>query len=253
MKESRHIGKGSISVVCMILGILLALQLKGVRENATVDNLNTTRLQTLQGLLDSQREDNDRLQQQVKDLRKEVQSYRQAAADEGTQNDQALLDEVGQLQKAAGLTDVVGPGVEVVLDDSTATNTSGDEADYLIHDSDILSVVNELRDAGAEALSLNGNRILSTTEIRCSGSVLTINGRRTSAPFIIDAIGDTETMFNALMMRNGVVDVLKQWSIQVEVTEVDELLIKAYDGTIEYHYAETKTADNITEEETEAG
>ena len=249
MKESRHIGKVSISVVCMILGILLALQLKGVRENATVDNPNTTRLQTLQGLLDSQREDNDRLQQQVKDLRKEVQSYRQAAADEGTQNDQALLDEVGQLQKAAGLTDVVGPGVEMCIRDST----SGDEADYLIHDSDILSVVNELRDAGAEALSLNGNRILSTTEIRCSGSVLTINGRRTSAPFIIDAIGDTETMFNALMMRNGVVDVLKQWSIQVEVTEVDELLIKAYDGTIEYHYAETKTADNITEEETEAG
>ena len=52
---------------------------------------------------------------------------------------------------------------------------------------------------------------------------------------------------------SGVVDVLKQWSIQVEVTDVDELLIKAYDGTIEYHYAETKTADNITEEETEAG
>ena len=85
----------------------------------------------------------------------------------------------------------------------------------------------ELRDAGAEALSLNGNRILATSEIRCSGSVVTINGRRTSAPFVIDAIGDTDTMFNALMMRNGVVDVLKQWSLQVSVTEVDELLVPA--------------------------
>ena len=252
MKESKHIGKVSISVVCVILGILLALQFKSVRENNQIDALNTTRVQTLQNLLDETREQNDRLSEQVKEMRKEVQSYREAAAGISEQSDQALLDEIAHLQLAAGMTDVVGPGIEVVLEDSTAANISGDEADYLIHDSDILSVVNELRDAGAEALSLNGNRILATSEIRCSGSVVTINGRRTSAPFVIDAIGDTDTMFNALMMRNGVVDVLKQWSIQVSVTEVDELLVPAYDGTIEYRYAQTATEDNVTDEETEA-
>ena len=198
MKESKHIGKVSISVVCVILGILLALQFKSVRENNQVDGLNTTRVQTMQNLLDEAREQNDRLLEQVKEMRKEVQSYREAAAGSSEQSDQALLDEIAYLQLAAGMTDVVGPGIEVVLEDSTAANTSGDEADYLIHDSDILSVVNELRDAGAEALSLNGNRILATSEIRCSGSVVTINGRRTSAPFVIDAIGDTDTMFNAL-------------------------------------------------------
>ena len=252
MKESKHIGKVAISVVCVILGILLALQFKSVRENNQVDGLNTTRVQTMQNLLDEAREQNDRLLEQVKEMRKEVQSYREAAAGSSEQSDQALLDEIAYLQLAAGMTDVVGPGIEVVLEDSTAANTSGDEADYLIHDSDILSVVNELRDAGAEALSLNGNRILATSEIRCSGSVVTINGRRTSAPFVIDAIGDTDTMFNALMMRNGVVDVLKQWSIQVSATEVDELLVPAYDGTIEYRYAQTATEDNVTDEETEA-
>ena len=144
--------------------------------------MNTTRVQTLQNLLDETREQNDRLSEQVKEMRKEVQSYREAAAGSSEQSDQALLDEIAHLQLAAGMTDVVGPGIEVVLEDSTAANISGDEADYLIHDSDILSVVNELRDAGAEALSLNGNRILATSEIRCSGSVVTINGRRTSAP-----------------------------------------------------------------------
>ena len=252
MKESKHIGKGSISVVCVILGILLALQFKSVRENNQVDGLNTTRVQTMQNLLDEAREQNDRLLEQVKEMRKEVQSYREAAAGSSEQSDQALLDEIAYLQLAAGMTDVVGPGIEVVLEDSTAANTSGDEADYLIHDSDILSVVNELRDAGAEALSLNGNRILATSEIRCSGSVVTINGRRTSAPFVIDAIGDTDTMFNALMMRNGGVEVRKQGAIQVSATEVDELLVPAYDGTIEYRYAQTATEDKVTDEETEA-
>ena len=254
VKESKHIGKLSISIVCVVLGILLALQFKSVKENSAVDSLNTTRVQTLQELLNEEKLATSRLEEQNKELQKELQAYREAAADDETENKQVLLDENAQLQKAAGMTDVVGPGVEVVLSDSTAANSSGSEADYLIHDSDILSVVNELRDAGAEALSLNGNRILATTEIRCSGSVVTVNGRRASAPFVIDAIGDTDTMYNALMMRGGVVDVLKQWSIQVEVTEVDELLIKAYDGTLEYRYAQTlKDDDALSGGETEAG
>ena len=80
------------------------------------------------------------IRDRVKEMRKEVQSYREAAAGSSEQSDQALLDEIAHLQLAAGMTDVVGPGIEVVLEDSTAANISGDEADYLIHDSDILSV-----------------------------------------------------------------------------------------------------------------
>lgn len=97
MKESKHIGKVSISVVCVILGILLALQFKSVRENNQIDALNTTRVQTLQNLLDETREQNDRLSEQVKEMRKEVQSYREAAAGSSEQSDQALLDEIAHL------------------------------------------------------------------------------------------------------------------------------------------------------------
>lgn len=251
--QSKHIGKLSISVVCVVLGILLSLQFKSVKENTLVDSLNTTRVQTMQNLLDEEREENDRLVSQVDELKKELQIYREAAADESADNTQVLLDEIARLQKAAGMTDVTGPGLEVVLSDSAAENTGGDEANYLIHDSDVLSVVNELWDAGAEAVALNGHRIIASTEIRCSGSVLTINGRRTSAPFVIDAIGDTETMFNALMMRNGVVDVLRQWSIQVEVFEVEDLLIEAYEGTMEFNYAQTLDDSRVLDDETEAG
>ena len=252
MKDSKFIEKLSISIVCVILGILLSLQFKSVKENSAVDDVSATRIQTLQGLLDEARDTNVRMEEQIGELQKELQGYRDAAAKDDAY-DEALVKEITHLQKAAGMTDLVGPGIEVVLNDSTAVNTTGNEANYLIHDSDILSVVNELRDAGAEALSLNGHRILATTEIRCSGSVLTINGRKTSAPFVIDAIGNTETMFNALMMRNGVVDVLKQWSIGVEVTEVDELLIPAYDGTVEYQFAQTMSDDAELDDEVVAG
>lgn len=65
-------------------------------------------MQTLQNLLDETREQNDRLSEQVKEMRKEVQSYREAAAGSSEQSDQALLDEIAHLQLAAGMTDVVG-------------------------------------------------------------------------------------------------------------------------------------------------
>ncbi|MEA4814648.1 MAG: DUF881 domain-containing protein [Oscillospiraceae bacterium] len=248
-KFNRHGGKVSISVVCIILGLLFAMQFKGVRANSTTDSLNTTRAQTLQELLNEERESNEKQKTQIESLEKELAIYRDAASSDES-NDE-LMARISELEMEAGLTDVSGEGVEVVLNDSKAADTTGDEADYLIHDSDILSVINELRDAGAEALSLNGNRILATSEVRCSGSVVTINGTRTSAPFVIDAIGDSDTMFNALMMRNGVVDVLKQWSIQVDVTQLDDILVPAYSGSIEYKYAHTLTEQDL-EKETEA-
>ena len=252
-KESKHIGKVSIGIVCVILGILLSLQYKSVRENSVVDDLNNTRVQTMQALLDDAREDIDRLEEQNGLLQQELQTYREAAAEENGDQDGVLLEELQEVRQWAGMTDVTGPGIEVVLEDSTAANTGGDEANYLIHDSDILSVVNELRDAGAEALSLNGHRLLATSEIRCSGSVVTVNGRRTGAPFVIDAIGDKDTMFNALMMRNGVVDILEQWSIGVTVTPVDDLLIRGYDGSVQHHYAKTLTEENMPQSESEVG
>ena len=140
------------------------------------------------------------------------------------------------------LTDVEGPGVSVILSDSKAENTTGDEADYLIHDSDLLSVINELRDAGAQAISFNGERILSTSEVRCAGSVVMVNGKRFAAPFIIYAIGDPTTLYNALTMRGGVVDVLSQWKINVTVQMSEKLLIEKYTGTIPTDYLSTPTA-----------
>ena len=142
-----------------------------------------------------------------------------------------------------------GPGVAVGVRDSTAVNVTGDEADYLIHDNDIMSVINELRSAGAEAISLNGERILATSEVRCTGAVVTVNGRRYAAPYIIMAIGDKDTLYGALTMRNGVVDVLGQWKIEVKVTMSDKLLIPKYSGAVEFRYAAPATEQNAGTDE----
>ena len=234
MQKKRKRGELAVVAAFLVLGFLLALQLKSVRLQTAVDATSASRLETLQELYNNVVNERDGLKDQLATAQKELADYRSAAANgEGSE---ALKSEVEYLSMVAGLTDVEGPGVMVILQDSTAANTSGEEADYLIHDSDLLSVINELRDAGAQALSLNGERILATSEIRCAGSVVLINGQRVAAPFVIYAIGDPTTLYNALTMRVGVVDVLGQWKIQVSVTMSEKLLIEKYSGSIATDY-----------------
>ena len=245
--EGTHRKRGELAVVAVfvVLGFLLGLQLKSVRLYAASDPTSAARLETLQNLYNEVTEERDKLQDQLSETQKELEDYRAAAA-HGEENE-ALKTEVDRLSMLAGLTDVEGPGVMVVMSDSKAENTTGDEADYLIHDSDLLTMLNELRDAGAEALSLNGQRVVATSEVRCAGSVVLINGQRVSAPFVIYAIGDPTTLYNALTMRNGVVDVLSQWKINVSVTMSDKLLIEKYTGVLPSSHLSLATAQGEEE------
>ena len=239
-KKRRSKGELAVVVVCAIVGFLLAAQLRGGKLTGAADAATASRLETLQNLYNELMDQKDGLADQVEQLQSELALYRdQAAAGQGGRAARrAVLD---KLEIPAGLPDVEGPGVTVILEDSSSTNVTGDEADYLIHDNDLLSVINELRSAGAEAISLNGERLLATSEVRCTGAVVTVNGRRYAAPYVIFAIGDPDTLYNAVTMRNGVVDVLSQWGITVKVTPSDLLLIPKYNGTVEYQYAHTVT------------
>lgn len=248
-KEKKwHRGELAIGVVCVGLGILLAVQLRSVKVNSAQSVSDAGRMETLQRLYNDTLDQKEALESQVASLQMELQTYREAAASGSSQNE-ALKAEVDRLEMEAGLVDLEGPGVMVSLRDSSAANVTGEEADYLIHDNDLLSVVNELRDAGAEAISLNGERLLATSEIRCAGSVVIVNGRRYTAPFVFNAIGDPATLYNALTMRGGVVDVLGQWKIEVKVTASEKLTVPRYNGVMEFRYAVPSTADNSGEEE----
>ena len=147
---------------------------------------------------------------------------------------------------------MVGPGLIVTMSDSTKNpaDTTADPSYYIIHDNDILQVVNELRDAGAEALSINGERLLATSEIRCAGSIVSVNNNRYAAPYVIRAIGDPAAMSSALSMRGGVIDQLSIWDIQVDVQQSEEVLIRAYTGKTTFQYAQ-EYKDNSSQEKGE--
>ena len=155
-----------------------------------------------------------------------------------------LKQELAKSQQNAGLTNVRGSGLKIIMEDSLADFGSGtDLNNYLVHDEDILKVVNELRSAGAEAISVNEQRIISTSEIRCAGPTIFINGDRIGAPFVIKAIGDPTLLEGAMTMRGGNVDILKEWGIRFTITKEADIVIPKYNKTISSKYLTTVTEE----------
>ena len=240
-----------VFLACILFGFLLSMQFKSVDISSNALTSQQLRAEELQSLLNKEREKNQELYEELLRGKDDLSQYRDQALQSG---DYAaiLADELARAELAAGFTDVVGPGLIVTMSDSTKNpaDTTADPSYYIIHDNDILQVVNELRDAGAEALSINGERLLATSEIRCAGSIVSVNNNRYAAPYVIRAIGDPAAMSSALSMRGGVIDPLSIWDIQVDVQQSEEVLIRAYTGKTTFQYAQ-EYKDNSSQEKGE--
>ncbi|MDR3645059.1 MAG: DUF881 domain-containing protein [Clostridia bacterium] len=234
----RFPGYIALVAICFLLGFGLTLQIKSVYKNkSVVVDTEMARADQLQKTINDQKDQNDALVKQVQSLQKTVSDYRDQAAKSGDA-DKTLNDQLTNAEILAGISAVQGPGVTITMNDSKVSASSGTDASaFVIHDIDILQVLNELRDAGAEALSLNGERILATSEVRCAGNVVSVNDNRYAAPFIISAIGKPDQLKSALLMRDGIVDVLSQWGIEVDVATSAKIVINGYSGTPQFNYA----------------
>lgn len=218
-------------LVTLFLGLMIAVQFRSYRE--IQQTVPIQRVQRLMAEVEAARKERDLLQERVAGLRAELDA---ATAQTGLQ---PLKKKLERYQIGAGIVPVSGPGVEVILEDSKVALQPGQNPNlYVIHDEDILRVLNELRVAGAEVLAINDERVLANTEVRCIGPSILVNNKRLAAPFRITAIGDPNNLESALRMRGGVVDTLQQyWGIQVSIKKMDRLTIPAFKGSQKFTYA----------------
>jgi uncharacterized protein YlxW (UPF0749 family) len=152
----------------------------------------------------------------------------------------------------AGLTDVQGAGLMVTLTDSYSAAKDDDRlsgsvseipAEDVIHDQDVLRVVNELYAAGAEAVSINNLRMVGTSSVRCVGNTVLIDGVRVAPPIKIRAIGDSETLSSALGMPGGIIDELKQVNPRmVSIEAIKNMTLPGFTGTTSRRYAKVPKA-----------
>ena len=161
-----------------------------------------------------------------------------AAANDTNATTKLLKEQLDNAEILSGLKEVKGKGVVVKMNDSKfASATEGNDNLYILHDADILLVINELRDAGAEAISINGERLTALSEIRCVGSVISVNNVRIATPFIINAIGDSDTLESALLFRGGIVSELAGYGFEFDIKKSENITVPAYKGAISFKHA----------------
>lgn len=224
----------TLGIMCLLLTIAICIQIR------TMSSANSTVSQTLadNGLRDEvlrMKERYDNTYRELEDAQKELESVRQLAA-QNDSSSEAKEQELKENNMILGRTDVQGEGVEVILEDAAATNSSLNPSDQIIHYSDIHLVLNELKNAGAEAIEVNGQRIVNTSSITCEGNIIKINGERIGSPFYIRAIGSQSRLYGALTRAGSIIDVIEDYGNRAEVIKVDNIVISRYSGTINYEY-----------------
>lgn len=220
MKIARNI---ALTSICIILGVMLAWQYKSVNYNQTMATLQNKRLDELREDLIRVQNQKNELQERLKDLEEENQMYKEIKAGD-SEAAKSIQEDLKRIKIFAGLVDVKGKGIIVTLENN----------EYIyVQDIDILNVVNELRAAGAQAISVNDERIVAMSEIRTAGRYIMVNGRQLTAPYVIKAISDPNKLERSLRLIGGVVENLEDLQLRVSIKQSDEIIIPKFvdDGT----------------------
>jgi uncharacterized protein YlxW (UPF0749 family) len=184
--------------------------------------------------------DRDDLKNQLKSLNNGISKFeKKAASEEGVLA--SFTKELDSLKLAAGFLPVRGPGVEVTLGDSPQIPVGRDPTNYIIHDYDLRVVVNALWAGGAEAISINGQRLISTSSIRCAGNTILVNYTRLASPYKIQAIGNSRRLIKSLDENNEAKPLLKGYAkalaLMINIEKVSKLKLPAYTGSVGVEYA----------------
>lgn len=220
-------GRIALALVSMVLGVMVVTQYK-MTQTIADGNLNIQRNGELALKITNLETERDALKKQLDTIKKQ-----------GTV--EGVKEENDMLSFQAGLTNVEGPGVVLTISDSKVPVKDGENPNlYLIHDEDVLRIINELRAGGAEAIAINDQRIMATTEVRCAGPTITVNGKSFTPPFQVKAIGDPKLLKSSLLLRGGVVDSLKYWGIDVNIQAEQNMTIPAYKGAFKHEFMKNR-------------
>lgn len=229
MKKGKITLTITIAISCIVLTFVMFMQFKIVNETdiTSIETMRTTELQTE---LANWRTKYEEVEKQYEEVNGKINEYK-TNNQENKENGELLKNELEQVNMALGKTDVQGEGIIITLrdtDDELIKNITAD---------DLLLIVNSLKLAGAEAISINEERIINMTDIvNITDSYIKVNGQRILAPYIIKAIGNQSYLESALMGNGGQVDTLQKNGQDVSVEKENKLKITKYNKDINYKY-----------------
>lgn len=231
-----------ITGMCLVLGFMISMAwVTEINRSSRNRYMAASQLDRIKQSL-SDGDNLPELQAQVNSLQAKITKLENALASQDDQT-KVLNDNLQEAKIFAAMTELEGPGVLITLQDDTSGQrrpspggnaysmlpTNG--AESVIHDIDVLQVVNELYAAGAEAISVNDIRLAAGSSVRCVGPTILVNDMKVASPVRIAAIGDPKTLYGGMNLPNGVLDVIRlQNPSMVQIEKVQHMRLPGFVG-----------------------
>lgn len=222
-------------IMCIFIGFSSVLVARGSDglpmyvSKQSIDDYKTN--------IEAEKQELERVSGLIKDSKLKLDEYEALLNGSDNKLRDKLYSELDYYKITSGKAAVHGNGVVVFVDDGTRDLYQGENVNnILVHDRDVLGILNEMKRSGAEAISVNGQRIVNTSAISCAGYTIRINDQTYARPFEIRAVGDAKRMASALVAPEGYATYLKNWGVICKVTIKDDITIPSYKEEQTYKY-----------------
>lgn len=228
----------AMGIVCFALALAITVQIKTMKVENSIVSQNFANDELKDSLL-QWKEKYDKSVDKLATSSKELETVRTLSG-ANTSNSSEKNETLKRNNLLLGLTKVKGDGIIITLKDAVTSTQIEDASRLIIHDGDLREIVNELANAGAEAIEINGERIVNSTYILCAGNVILVNGEKISSPCTIKAIGQQEKLYGALERAGGTVQQMRMSNLSVEIKKSSNVEINKYNGAITKKYMNVK-------------
>ena len=217
----------TIGIMAFILTMLIFIQVKTISQT-DISELEIMKESELKTELTALKTKYNETLAKVTETNNKILEY-ETAINEGNEASQLLQRELKETEDLLGKNDVTGPGIVITMDNGTAKKQ--------IKADDLLELINTLKSAGAEAISINDQRIINMSDIvDINETFIKVNGQRILAPYVIKAIGNSSYLETALTGNGGHVDEMKKIGQNISIEKMNKVKILKYDGEIKTKY-----------------
>ncbi len=223
----------TIGIICILLTSVMFVQFKSVQviEASGVGQKRETELRTEYSTL---KDKSSEMKQQLEEIQNTTKEYTNQSSDVQATMD-LLKSDVDKARCDLGYTDVKGPGIILTIADGK--NAANDKEQVITYN-DLIMAINELKYAGAEAISLNDERVVNNSFVANISEYMVMNDNRISGPYTIKVIGDSKNLESVINIKGGIKDYLESYNKQISYTVENEVYINKYNGNIEINFGE---------------
>lgn len=225
MKKNKIIISFTIFFMCAILTAVVFMQFKTAKQTNLTDIENMNEEELKKEIISWQSKYKE-IDEKLNETKKTMEQYNKTLQD-NEESSKLIDNDLEDLKKIVGKTDVEGNGVIITLENNQEQDVTA---------SVLLDLVNELKFAGAEAISINEIRIVNMTDIVDVNYIVQIEGQKTSAPYIVKCIGDEQYLDSTLNSKNGFIETYTNSGLSIKMEDAQNIKINKYTGSTKINY-----------------